>query len=363
MKHLQINILVPTLGLTGGVKVILEHANRLAQRGHAITLIYPYILPQQANIPTIVMGYLKKIRRKILHLAKYPEVDWFHVEPTIKIMRVMTLTASSIPNADITIATANETADWLNTYPDSKGKKFYLIQAYENWSRPIDLVDATWKMPLQKIVIASWMKDFAQKKFGENVAGVVLNGVDTTTFYCQNSSRPNNPIKVLMMYHKMPKKGIDDGLAAFQIAKQSHPNITLEMFGAYHLPPAIKKVVTNYYYRPSINLLRQLYSNADIFLWPSREEGFGLPPLEAMACGAAVLSTDTGAIRDYAVDNISTLIVPPNQPDLLAQKLIQLIDNSDLRLSLGQAASEMAKKFDWEESTTQLENILMRGQY
>ena len=147
------------------------------------------------------------------------------------------------------------------------------------------------------------------------------------------------------------------------MTKQSHPNITLEMFGAYHLPPATKKVVTNYYYRPSINLLRQLYSYADIFLWPSRQEGFGLPPLEAMACGAAVLSTDTGAIRDYAVDNINTLIVPPNQPDLLAQKLIQLIDNSDLRLSLGQAASEMAKKFDWEESTTQLENILMRGQY
>ena len=355
---MKINFLVPTTGITGGIRVVFEHANNLIKLGHDVTIIYPFILSVNAGKIETAKGWAKRAKRKILGLFDLDKITWFALSEKVKILRTPDLSAKFIPSADATIATANETADWLADYPEDKGEKFYFIQDYETWTRPKDKVNATWKLPLKKIVIAEWLKNLASEKFNEDVAGVVFNGVDQEKFY-NNEKKFNNSKKFLMMYHVLEKKGFLDGLEAFNIAKRKHPDITLTLFGAYRLKRNFGKNI-EYFYRPSVEKLRELYSESDIFLWPSREEGFGLPPLEAMACKCAVIATATGAVKDYAVHNESAVIVPPSRPDLMAEEIIKFINDDNKIKKISLAGFNKASEFSWEKSTQALIDILSK---
>jgi len=357
---MKITWLIPTTGLTGGVKVIFEQANRLQQRGHQVTLVYPFILHLDAGSKEMIFGYLKMIRRFFISLLKGSSVSWFNLEKGIVLKRVRDLANKRIPAGDVIIATANETADWLNLCDTSKGKKFYFIQDYEVWTRDEAKVDATWKMPFKKIVISSWLKDLAVNKFQEEIAGLVFDGVDLETFTPKTKElkSEDKKIKVLMLYHIFPKKGFKDGLAAFNKAKEKYPNLELTLFGAYH-PGQDVPVDAKFYYRPSREQLKNLYQEADIFLWPSRVEGFGLPPLEAMACGTALITTATGAAFDYAKNNENAVVVPPNDIEALTRALIDLIEQPEERIALGRKAAITARDFSWERSSQELERILL----
>lgn len=354
---MKINFLLPTFGLTGGVKVVLEYANRLSNRGYDVSIINPFVLPIKPSFKDRFLGFLKMGKYFFKKIFGKKEISWFSLNSNIKILRFKNLNQKYIPDADFTIATANETADWLNIYSEIKGKKIYFIQDYENWTRDVTLVDTTWRMPFKKIVISSYLKNIAKERFGEEIKDVVPNGIDLSIFNSDGFEKNKKGIKILMMFHKFSKKGIPDGLAAFKLAKEKHPEIILEMFGAY-IPDENEIKGINFYYRPDRNLLRKLYSEANIFLWPSREEGFGLPPMEAMACKTAVISTDTGAIRDYGIQGETVLIVPPNNPKKLSEALIELIENKEKREKIAAASFEKIKEFDWEKSTDAFESAL-----
>lgn len=355
---MRISFLVPTTGLTGGIKVIFEYANRLVDRGHQVNLVYPYVLPIKPSLSDSLLGFLKKIRRFILRFLGADKVTSFPLDSRINIIRVHNLSADLVPEADVYIATANETADWLATYPNSQGRKFYFIQDYETWSRGRQEVDATWRLPLHRIVIAPWLQGLAEDKFHLPKADLILNGIDLQVF---NNPKPKiynkNKVRVLLMYHQLPKKGFANGLEAFRLAKAQCPSLELTVFGAYKpknsIPPEIQ-----FYYRPSLELLRDIYCSSDIFLWPSLVEGFGLPPMEAMACRCAVISTDTGAIRKYAIDAETAIIIPPNDPVKMAESLLELAQNQDKMRRLSDNAYIKIKEFSWDKSVDKFEAVI-----
>lgn len=352
---MKINFLIPTTGLTGGVKVIFYHATNLIKFGHQVCLIHPFILDKKSNFKDKILAVLKFFKYKTFDFLNLNSISFFELPREIKIKRVFNLKEENIPEADITVATANQTADWLVDYPRTKGEKFYFIQDYETWTRDKNLVDATWKMPLKKIVISSWLKNLAQNYFNEKIFGLVPDGLDLKIFNPENRTK-NKSLKILMQYHPLEKKGFIDGLAAFLMAKQEIPDIDLTIFSAYPLPKRLKRQY-EFYYRPKLNKLKELYCSTDIFLWPSRVEGFGLPPMEAMACGCAVISTDTGAIRDYSIPDETVILTPPNQPEIMAGKIICLANSKNKMEKIGRAASERMKQFDWQDSTRKLEKI------
>jgi len=350
-----INFLVPTIGLTGGVKVIFQHANNLAKWGHEIRIICPYVLDINAGLADKAVGFLKLLKRSILLILNLNKINWFALNNKILIIRPWNLSGRRLPSADVTVATANQTADWLARAGERCGKKFYFIQDYENWTRRSELVDATWRLPLEKIVISEYLARLAKEKFNQEVNHIVADGVDTKIFF--NHHKIYHQQNILMMYHILEKKGFADGLAAFRLAKEKYPQINLKVFGAYPLKKNFLE--GEYYLKPSAEKLRELYSTADIFVWPSRIEGFGLPPLEAMACRSAVISTDTGAIREYAVPDQTVLLAPPARPDLLAERIGELLSDNRKLQKISEAGYNRIKDYDLEASTKKLEKILI----
>lgn len=91
--------------------------------------------------------------------------------------------------------------------------------------------------------------------------------------------------------------------------------------------------------------LRALYENAMGFIYPSTYEGFGLPPLEAMACGCPVIVSDIPPLKEVCGE--AALYCNPDEPADIAQKMVQLSEDTVLRNDLVSKGNERVKKYTW----------------
>lgn len=100
-------------------------------------------------------------------------------------------------------------------------------------------------------------------------------------------------------------------------------------------------------YIPDEDLVK-FYNAADLFVYPSLYEGFGLPPLEAMACGTPVITSNTSSLPEV-VGNAG-LMVDPYDFDALADKMYQILTDDGLRNMLSKKSLHRAKMFSWEKT-------------
>jgi glycosyltransferase involved in cell wall biosynthesis len=98
-----------------------------------------------------------------------------------------------------------------------------------------------------------------------------------------------------------------------------------------------------------------LYSSCRAFVYPSLYEGFGLPPLEAIACGAPVIASDIGSIRE-AVGKAARLI-DPKDVDALARSIVRLLEDDGERQHLSSAGLKHAAGFSWEHTARVLREV------
>ncbi|MBV9711146.1 MAG: glycosyltransferase family 4 protein [Ktedonobacteraceae bacterium] len=101
-----------------------------------------------------------------------------------------------------------------------------------------------------------------------------------------------------------------------------------------------------------------LYSMADVFAFPSFFEGFGIPPLEAMACGAPVITSNTSSLPEVAGD--AALLVDPNDISALAQAIQTLLEDKQLRSELVQKGYQQAKKYTWDRSARRMLQVYQK---
>lgn len=105
--------------------------------------------------------------------------------------------------------------------------------------------------------------------------------------------------------------------------------------------------------------LPAIYSGASIFVYPSLYEGFGLPPLEAMACGTPVICSNTSSLPEVVGD--AAWQVDPTDTEDIAKAMAKIIEDKSLALDLRTKGLKQAKKFDWKttaEKTLQVYNQL-----
>ena len=108
-------------------------------------------------------------------------------------------------------------------------------------------------------------------------------------------------------------------------------------------------------------LAAEVYGRAKVFVQPSLVEGFGYTPVEAMACGAALVTTDNGGSADYGYHERTALVVPPGDPDALAAAVSRLLDDDELRISLAEAGRAHVARFRWERTGAILPNVIVTG--
>ena len=323
--------------IAGGVRAILTYADRLAGRGHDVTLVVPargalraLWLNAHGRGPDWMPGFRAQLR-------------W-----------VRRWRADGLPDGDAVMATAWQSAPVVAAAPARCGAKFYLVQHYESlYHGDPAAVDATYRLPLEPIVISTWLRDVLRERFGRE-ATVLVTPVDCALFHRVpvevRTSRP----RVLMLHHEYAWKGVADGVAAVDKARPRVPGLTLVGFGVK--PPRGASPYDEFHADPPQATLAALYSGCDIYLCPSWDEGLGMPPMEAMACGAALVTYDNGGCRDYARDGETALVVPRRDVDALADALARLATDGALRARLATAGcAHVTTAFDWDRSVDRLE--------
>ena len=105
--------------------------------------------------------------------------------------------------------------------------------------------------------------------------------------------------------------------------------------------------------------LPNLYRAADVFVYPSLYEGFGLPPLEAMACGCPVIASTRGSLGEVLGD--AAALVEPEDIHTIARQLYVLATDSATRNNLRAAGLAQARKFDWHKTATEMLNVYARA--
>lgn len=166
-----------------------------------------------------------------------------------------------------------------------------------------------------------------------------------------------NDINICLVARKHPWKGFKDFVDIFHSRKIveyvkniyiiSHDDLSIfDLNGMIQITPEKDEDIRKY------------MNQSEIFISTSWWEGFGLPPLEAMACGCATIISRSGGVNEYAKDNFNCLMYSPKDKDELGDIIIKLIMDEKLRKKLSSNGINTAKDFSWKKSTDQLLSLL-----
>jgi glycosyltransferase involved in cell wall biosynthesis len=354
-RALRFTFVLPRTGEwpSGGLRIVYEHANRLSRRGHVVSVVHPGRLTKE---PTKLDAVKNTIRYGLRKLdGRYKPDKWLTMDPSVRLLCVPSLAERFVPDGDAVIATAWETAEWVSQYSPAKGRGFYLIQHLETWNGPEERVYATWKLPLQKIVISKWLAETA-RSLGED-AVFIPYGMDTEAFRIVTPSESRTANQLMMLYHNNEWKGCAEGLEALSLVRAKDPDTRAILFGVPSRPETLPDWI-EYHQSPSPELLRELYNRAAIFVAPSRTEGWGLTGCEALLCGAALVATDIDGHREFAFHGQTALTSPARSPDSLANNILRLIHNPELRIRLAKGGFDFVRQLTWERASASLEAAL-----
>lgn len=219
------------------------------------------------------------------------------------------------------------------------------------------------------IAISGFTKKMLVEHLGcsEEKIHVVLYGLDheifkpvrvTEEFYARYKVNPNNRY-LLYVGSENPRKNLASLIEAFSKVKEKIPNVKLLKVGTpeylvnYRL---LQKQIHEhgldqdviFINHPSQEDLVAFYCAADIFVFPSFYEGFGMPPLEAMACGTPVICSNATSLPEVVGD--AAVLLDPRDIQGWAEAILEVMTNDPLREELRVKSLARANKFTWEKT-------------
>lgn len=350
---MRITFVTPFPTLSGGIRVVATYAAELQARGHEVTVVSA---PDRGRRPLksrlkVFLG-LKRLRPLRKRTTLIDVLGARYIEAS-----VTPITEREVPEGDAVIATWWETAEWVAALPPDAGRKFYLLQDYE--AGVVHLAEraaATYNLPLRKIAVSSYIRQEVLNNHPvHGDIAVVSNAVDTDQFDAPPRGR-NPTLTVGFLYSSAPRKNAGLAMDSLALVRAEQPGLVVRSFGRHRDPSDLPDWV-EYRYAPPQDEIPGIYASCDLWLFPTKREGFGLPLLEAMACRTPILATAAGAAPDL-VDGRNGLILPPT-PNAFAEAILRFRDmpEADWK-SFSDAAYRTASTNRWSDATDRLLAVL-----
>jgi GT2 family glycosyltransferase/glycosyltransferase involved in cell wall biosynthesis len=329
-ERLRIVYVTEDTGIGGGHRDVFEHLNRLADRGHDVAL---YTLGVQP--------------------------EWFelHATPVRSFADYDALVAALAPLDAIKVATW-----WMTALPVwrasvARGIPVYFVQDvetsyYPDHEQARHAVLDSYRPEFRYMTISAWNRE-RLRELGLD-AELIPPGIDLDTFGPRADVARREDM-VLALGRSNPLKNLPLTLDAWRALSDPRPELCL--FGIE--PELATEPGMRYVRSPGDEQVNELFCQATVFVQTSTHEGFALPPLEAMATGAAVVCTDAHGNRDFCVDGVNCLMPDPD-PRAVAAALTRLLGDSELRARLGRAGIETAGDYAWERRVDALEGFFRR---
>lgn len=194
--------------------------------------------------------------------------------------------------------------------------------------------------------------------------------IDKTSARVKLGQDPDEPL-LLQLGRLVPRKGVGTVIRGFaRLVMQHHIAARLIIVGGEseepdsRLTPEIGRLSAiaceegvadrvTFVGRKRRELLKYYYSAADVFLTTPLDEAFGITPLEAMACGTPVIGSKVGGVKFTVKDGETGYLVPPNDPDAIAERIAYIYQNPESRARLSRQAIQRANQlFTWQQVTS-----------
>jgi glycosyltransferase involved in cell wall biosynthesis len=343
--------------------VTTELANGLARRGHGVVLLVP-AGRDEAFYPVAKEVSLKRPKVLVPALADTNIIGG--------ILRRFAILCALEP-ADAAVVTPN--LDAFVLYIGSRLVKIktpvYFSMCYEPFSggdlapnlRRLRkfLAALSYRLPLARVVISTAIRDRIQETHGSTF--VVANpGVDTAVFRPLQPKTASSMVRILTFGSTEARRDFGVFLKAMDLVYSRRQNIEVWILPRDEASYSSARYPVRLVSAPTDDDLADVYSAVDIFVSTSFWEGYGLPPLEAMACGTACVISDSGGVRDFARDAENCLLVPARSAEAVAAAVVKLIDQPELRSRLGAKGVETAALFSWERMVDVIERICSRSE-
>ncbi len=196
---------------------------------------------------------------------------------------------------------------------------------------------------------------------------IIHNGVDHERYTPDHSMRSESPLVVCVTRLKK-YKGVHLLLRAMEIVKKEVPNVKLVVTGRGDYSAALRELSRRLKLDDSVEFTGfvttdqkvELYRRAQIVVNPSAKEGWGLTVIEANACGTPVIAAEVPGLRESVIHGETGFLYPHSDIRTLANSMIRLLRDKELRERLGKKSIAWANEFDWEKATDRVEAVAER---
>ncbi len=351
-RRCRITFVLPGRGLDGGIRVVVACGNRLVERGYDVSIVC--LKNRWGRRPRAVLKRLRTDVPRALGLRR-DHLDDFTGRLSFVDAKGF---SRGVFDGDAVIATHWMTASLVADLPSSRGRKYYFIQGAEReFFGPAD-VDATWRLPMHKIVISRRLQEMARDRFDDPNATLMPNAVDHELFHAP-VRQMHDPPTVGILYARYHHKGFDVASQVIREVRGRISDLRVVCYGAVKPSRLLPLPAgSEFYYRPAQKRLRAIYASCDVWLCTSRSEGFGLPPLEAMACRCPVVMTKVSGAAEYLEDGVNGYVTDVDAVSALADRVLRVLSSSRDWERMSDAAYETSKRFDWDRSVDVLEKLL-----
>jgi len=388
-KMLRVNFIIPYLVRRGGTIAIYEIANRLQDRNYDVTITtlageFSWF-PLKVKVNYITRIPNKRLARVFDNLVRayrgfrgrYTASSLFYFNRLLKInlgtgLDLIPYLAENIPDCDVNVATGYSSA--FAVYLSGKGRPYHFLQDFPSMIVEhcdvhgdicLKMFELSLRLPFYFLTNSMYTRDLVMRHQQDAKIKVVGVGVDDETFYKRKKNlleRIQKP-KVMALIRAEPKhKGAEVAVKVINKLNKKLPVHAVLVGSHLDVSKVFSSIKPEFTYicvgTVSHEKLANLYSSADLFLFTSYVESFGLPPLEAMACGSPVVSTDCLGNRDYANNGYNCLLTPPGDVEELTEASLRVLTNSDLADRLVRGGLETAKHFTWDKVVDRFEEAL-----